>query len=100
MNPNDIVENKLEGESISTEALLKISIFEGVPPALLEKNRGAVVRRRFRKGDIICREGDYGSTAFYILNGKAKVFINTPFSHVSTSSQKNLGLALQGLSAK
>lgn len=100
MNPNDIVENKLEGESISTEELLKISIFEGVPPALLEKNRGAVVRRRFRKGDIICREGDYGSTAFYILNGKAKVFINTPFSHVSTSSQKKSRFGIAGFVSK
>lgn len=85
---SDIIENKLDGEVLSVEELTKLSLFEGVPPALLEKNKGAVVRRQFKKGEVICREGDYGSTAFYILSGQAKVFINTPFSHVKTEEEK------------
>lgn len=100
MKLTDIPENKLEGESLSSEELLKISIFEGVPPALLDKNRGAVVRRRFRKGDLICREGEYGSTAFYIIKGTTKVFINTPFSHVSTASQTKSRWGVAGLISK
>ena len=35
----------------------------------LELNQGAVVKRRIKAGEIICREGEFGSTAFYILEG-------------------------------
>src|SRR5260370_6186060 len=35
-------------------------------------------------GDVICREGDFGSTAFHILEGKAQVSISTPIAHVKT----------------
>ena len=40
-------------------------MFHGVSGTFLELNRGAIVKRRFRKGEIICREGEFGSTAFY-----------------------------------
>ncbi len=43
-----------------------------------------MVKRSFRAGDIICREGEYGSTAFYILEGTAQVFLSTPIAHVHT----------------
>src|SRR5580698_7631582 len=50
----------------------------------LELNKNAVVRRHFRKGEIVCREGEYGSTAFYIVQGQAEVFLSTPMAHVNT----------------
>ena len=31
---------------------------------------------------MICREGEFGSTAFYILDGTVDVFIGTPMAHV------------------
>jgi CRP-like cAMP-binding protein len=43
-----------------------------------------VVKRHFKAGETICREGDYGSTAFYLLEGKAQVSISTPMAHVKT----------------
>src|SRR5438552_9080733 len=42
------------------------------PYTTLFRSRGAIVKRRFRKGELICKEGDFGSTAFYILEGKAR----------------------------
>ena len=72
------------GEPIEPDELVKIPIFEGASKGLLEKNRGAVVRRHFKKNEMLCREGDFGSTAFYILEGKAEVFISSPIAHVST----------------
>lgn len=87
-----VAENKLEqGTPLSLEELLKISIFQGVPKPLLEKNLGAVVLRRFRKGEVICREGEQGSTAFYILTGTAQVMIKTPFAHLKTKSTSRWG---------
>jgi CRP-like cAMP-binding protein/Fe-S-cluster-containing hydrogenase component 2 len=76
------------GEPLEPDELLKIPIFEGISKGLLEKNRGAVVRRTFRAGEIVCREGEYGSTAFYILEGKAEVYLTTPLGHVRTDSSR------------
>ena len=70
--------------SLNTEELHKLPVFAGVSGTFLELNRGAIVKRHFRKGDVICREGEYGSTAFYILEGAAQVAISTPIAHVKT----------------
>src|SRR5262245_19854958 len=43
--------------------LQKIDLFKDVSLPFLEWNEGAVVRRKYRRGDIICREGEFGSTA-------------------------------------
>jgi CRP-like cAMP-binding protein/Fe-S-cluster-containing dehydrogenase component len=73
-----------DSQGLEAEELLQIPVFQNVSGTFLELNRGAVVKRRFRKGEIICREGEFGSTAFYILEGQAKVSISTPIAHVKT----------------
>jgi CRP-like cAMP-binding protein/Fe-S-cluster-containing dehydrogenase component len=76
------------GEPIEAEELKHLHYFEKVSGTFLELNKNAVVRRHFKKGEIVCREGEYGSTAFYILEGKAHVFLSTPIAHVKTSGGK------------
>src|ERR1700691_3539802 len=71
-------------EAVPVEELQQLPFFQGVSGTFLSLNRGAVVRREFKRGDIICREGEYGSTAFYILEGKARVSISNPMAHVKT----------------
>ena len=71
-------------QRVSPDELQKLPVFQGVSGTFLSLNQGAVVKRYFRAGDIICREGEYGSTAFYILEGKAQVSISTPMAHVKT----------------
>src|SRR5689334_12128486 len=71
-------------EGFEAEDLLNIPVFQGVSGTFLELNRGAIVKRRFRKGELICKEGDFGSTAFYVVEGKARVSISTPIAHVKT----------------
>ena len=73
-----------DAQGLEAEDLLQIPVFNGVSGTFLELNRGAIVKHRFRKDQIICREGEFGSTAFYILEGKAKVSISTPMAHVKT----------------
>ena len=73
-----------DAQGFAAEDLLQIPVFKGVSGTFLKLNRGAIVKRRFRKDEIICREGEFGSTAFYILEGKAKVSISTPIAHVKT----------------
>ena len=74
----------LGAEGFEAEALLTIPVFHGVSGTFLELNRGAIVKRRFHKGELICKEGDFGSTAFFILEGKARVSISSPIAHVKT----------------
>jgi CRP-like cAMP-binding protein/Fe-S-cluster-containing dehydrogenase component len=72
------------GDAALADELLRLPVFKGVSGTFLELNRGAVVKRHFRAGEVICREGEYGATAFYILTGKAQVSINTHMGHVKT----------------
>ena len=79
-----VVKSALAGEPVETEELKRLRYFENVSGVFLDLNKNSVVRRQFRKGEIICREGEYGSTAFYIVEGKAQVFLSTPMAHVKT----------------
>jgi len=71
-------------QGLQAEELHRLPVFKGVSGTFLELNRGAIVKRTFRAGEIICREGDFGSTAFYIIDGKARVSISSPIAHVKT----------------
>src|SRR5438477_327797 len=71
-------------QGLEAEELHRLPVFQGVSGTFLELNRGAIVKRTFRAGELICREGDFGSTAFYIVEGQARVSISTPIAHVKT----------------
>ena len=79
-----IIGTHLSGDAVDAEVLLTLPIFKNVSGTFLELNRNAVVERQFRAGDIICREGDFGATAFYILEGTADVYLSSPMAHVRT----------------
>ncbi len=72
------------GEPVAVAELKKLPFFQKVSGTFLELNGNAVIKRHFKAGEIICREGDYGSTAFYIIEGKVQIFLATPLAHVST----------------
>lgn len=73
-----------DSQPVSLQELSELPFFEGVSGTFLSLNRNAVVRRHFKRDEIICREGEYGSTAFYILEGEARVSIASPIAHVKT----------------
>jgi CRP-like cAMP-binding protein/Pyruvate/2-oxoacid:ferredoxin oxidoreductase delta subunit/ferredoxin len=79
-----VVQTVLPGEPVDADELQQLSYFQKVSGTFLELNKNAVVRRHFRAGEIVCREGEYGSTAFYIVEGQAEVFLSTPMAHVNT----------------
>ena len=79
-----VVGTKLEGDPVDPEFLLDLPVFKNVSGNFLELNRNAVVERHYRAGDIICREGDFGATAFYILDGTVDIYISSPMAHVKT----------------
>jgi CRP-like cAMP-binding protein len=64
-----------EGDALSVEELAALEIFKDVKPDMIAKFPGTVRRRTFDRGDVICRQGEGGTTAFYILEGQARIFI-------------------------
>ena len=74
-----------EGEPIDVHFLKQLPYFEEVSGTFLDLNKGSVVLRRFRAGEIICREGEYGSTAFFILEGQAEVSLQ---AYVARAAEK------------
>ena len=83
-------QQRLKGFSVEVQELLALPVFKGVSGTFLELNKGAVVKRRFPKGEVICREGEYGSSAFYLLEGSVDIFISSPRAHVDTEGSHGL----------
>ncbi len=71
-------------DAVEVRELLALPVFKGVSGTFLELNKTAVSKRYFKAGEIIVREGEQGSTAFYILEGKVNIYISTPRAHVTT----------------
>ncbi len=91
-----------DSQLVPLEELQDLPFFEGVSGTFLSLNRNAIVRRHFKSGEVICREGEYGSTAFYLLEGQAKVSIASPMAHVKTKGavRKFLGKLSSGLTQR
>jgi CRP-like cAMP-binding protein/Pyruvate/2-oxoacid:ferredoxin oxidoreductase delta subunit len=70
-----------DGQTLSPEDLRQIDIFADVDEKMLRKFPGTVIQRTFNQGDVICREGEGGTTAFYILEGHVEVFIGRRVGH-------------------
>jgi CRP-like cAMP-binding protein/Fe-S-cluster-containing hydrogenase component 2 len=77
-----------EGQPIRAEELFEHTnldirqAFQGVAHPFLRWNLPGVVRRHYRRGDLICREGEFGSTAFFIEQGSVELCIETPLEHI------------------
>lgn len=75
------------GEQLGMEELLKyLPALGEISPGLLKNYAlGAAVLRRFSAGDIVCEEGEFGSTAFYIVEGSVDIYIANPLAKVRTA---------------
>src|SRR4051812_24790351 len=86
-----------EGLTLDVQELLGLPIFKGVSGTFLQLNKGSIIKRTVKAGEVIFREGDFGSTAFYILDGTVDVFISTPRAHVNTKAQDGFFSRLKSL---
>jgi CRP-like cAMP-binding protein/Pyruvate/2-oxoacid:ferredoxin oxidoreductase delta subunit len=88
----DTVEKLTTGEPLSVDQLIEyLPALKEVARAQLENwAKGAAVLHRFRKGEIVCEEGEFGSTAYYIVSGTVDIFINNPLAHLRTRPQTGL----------
>ena len=81
-----VVTRLTKGEPLSIDQLIEYL------PALKEVSRAqlnncanfAAVLHRYEKGQTVCEEGDFGSTAFFIVSGQVDIFIHNPLAHLKT----------------
>src|SRR4051812_330155 len=65
-------------EVLPAKELITDPIFAGVPPKFLLWQQGLVIRRRVKRGQQLCRQGDAGNTAFLIKSGKLQISVYRP----------------------
>jgi len=79
-------------EPVDPKELAQQPLFDGISQPFLRWNRNAIVRRRFKKGEIICREGEYGSSAFVMEKGRFEVRIKSSLQVVGKKPAGIFGL--------
>src|SRR3989440_3935164 len=87
----DTVEKLTTGEPLTIDQLLEyLPALKEIPRAQLENwAKGAAVLHRYRKGEIVCEEGEFGSTAYYLVSGTVDIFIHNPLAHLRTHPVSN-----------
>lgn len=73
--PVGVVNVHIEGDAevISTQELRQDPLFSEVPPKFLLWQKGLVLRRRTKAGEVLCKEGDPGHSAFIIKGGNLQI---------------------------
>ncbi len=93
----DLQREGKSGGLISAQELSQIDLFSGIPFKFLQLNAASVIRRKLAPGEILCREGEYGSTAFIILDGRFEIFLSHTRGAVRTQKAAGLRGLLGGL---
>ncbi len=91
MAKDAILPADLGGTILSSEELAAIPDFAGIRKEIWDKFPGAIVKKTYAAGQILMREGENGTTAFYILSGTIEIFINNPVSRVESRRKKSSG---------
>jgi CRP-like cAMP-binding protein/Fe-S-cluster-containing hydrogenase component 2 len=85
--PDAPLEQRLAyGTPLTPDQVCAIPVFEGFSRGKLEKNPGTIVRRIFEPGELLCVEGEFGSTAFLIESGTAEVYLQAQLGKVAKKS--------------
>ncbi|TVP98954.1 MAG: 4Fe-4S dicluster domain-containing protein [Planctomycetaceae bacterium] len=66
-----------DGPEVDVRELLAIPLFSGLPPKFIQFNQSAFQLRKVAAGEVLCREGEQGSTAFVIVDGRFEVSLKS-----------------------
>lgn len=55
---------------VDISELMAIPLFAGLPPKFIQFNQSSFHIRRLTPGEVLCREGEHGTTAFVIVSGR------------------------------
>jgi Fe-S-cluster-containing hydrogenase component 2 len=74
-NRDPWIDEPLKPTTVKAEELEKMPLFAGVPYAFLKWNEGAVGRVDARGNQVLCKQHEYGSTAFIIESGTVDIVV-------------------------
>jgi CRP-like cAMP-binding protein/Fe-S-cluster-containing dehydrogenase component len=77
-------------EVLQAEEIKKYELFSSVPFKFLQWNTGAVQRRRTKPGEVLCRQGNPGNTAFIIISGEFEIRVR-PSSKLEKKPASGIG---------
>lgn len=66
----------LKPKTVPAKVLAQDPLFRDVPYSYLKWSEGAVGKKVLKANEILCREGEYGSTAFYVKTGELAIEVN------------------------
>jgi len=75
---------------LQAEEIKKYELFSSVPFKFLQWTSGAVQRRRTKPGEVLCRQGNPGNTAFIIISGEFEIRVR-PSSRLEKKPASGLG---------
>src|SRR4051812_17309229 len=81
----------LGGDVLTADELAAMPDFAGIRKEIWDKFPGAIARKRYRAGEILMREGENGTTAFYIVEGRIELYLNSKLSHIESKRRSNGG---------
>ncbi len=73
----EILTADLGGRPLSPEELAAIPDFAVIKKEIWGKFPGAIALKDYEPGEILFKEGDFGTTAFYLLSGEIDVLLQT-----------------------
>jgi CRP-like cAMP-binding protein/Fe-S-cluster-containing hydrogenase component 2 len=102
--PRASLEARPDDSALTTDALLALGIFDAPESrrrlaATLARSPGAVVLRHYRAGEIVLREGEPGSSAFYILTAAERERVFRSRLEARARDDPALAARLEALSA-
>ncbi len=86
-----------DDQFVRPDELKRVPLFSGIPYKFLQFNASSVVRRRLKAGEVLCREGEYGASAFIMLKGRFQVFIGGTGGAVRTAKAEGIWGWFSGL---
>ena len=89
----DPEEDADQGVELPLEYMKEVALLKEskISPQFLKRSEGGVAVKQFNKGEIICRQGRYGHTAFYIDSGKVDIYIETSLKPLPTKQSNFFG---------
>ena len=66
------------GPELAVEALARSPLFQGVLPTDLDRLARTMVRRRYRRNEVIFHEGDPGDSLHVVVDGRVKISRESP----------------------
>src|SRR5258706_1268467 len=58
----------------------------------LRRSQDGVALRHFKKGEVICRQGEHGRTAFFVKSGKVNIYLNVAADGAAKQAAQKQGL--------